>query len=155
MSLNKCMIIGNLGRDPEMRYTASGVAVTQFSVAVNRNSRDEAGEWKEETEWFRVVIFREPAERAAERLRKGSKVYVEGRIQTRQYEKDGQTRYITELLAERAVPLEPRGRSEGDEFPDEAAPGARPARPTGPAAAPPNRPPDGGLGDDDLDSIPF
>ncbi len=153
MSLNKCMIIGNLGRDPEMRYTASGVAVTQFSVAVNRNSRDEAGEWKEETEWFRVVIFREPAERAAERLRKGSKVYVEGRIQTRQYEKDGQTRYITELLAERAVPLEPRARSEGaDEFPDDAAPGARPPR----AAAAAPRPAEGaGLGDDDLDSIPF
>ena len=152
MSLNKCMIIGNLGRDPEMRYTASGVAVTQFSVAVNRNSRDESGEWKEETEWFRVVIFREPAERAAERLRKGSKVYVEGRIQTRQYEKDGQTRYITELLAERAVPLEPRARGEGsEEFPDDAAPGARPAR----APSVP-RPAEGaGLGDDDLDSIPF
>ena len=63
MSLNKCMIIGNLGRDPEMRYTPSGTAVTQFSVAVNRNTRDEAGEWKKETEWFRVVLFREQAER--------------------------------------------------------------------------------------------
>jgi single-strand DNA-binding protein len=149
MSLNKCMIIGNLGRDPEMRYTASGVAVTQFSVAVTRNTRDEAGEWKEETEWFRVVIFREPAERAAERLRKGSKVYVEGRIQTRQYEKEGQTRYITELLAERVVPLEPRSREAADEFPDEAAPVGRPARPA------PARASDGGLGEDDLESIPF
>src|SRR3989304_2250435 len=65
MSLNKCMIIGNLGRGPEMRYTPSGTAVTQFSVAVNRNTRDEAGEWKKETEWFRVVLFREQAERAA------------------------------------------------------------------------------------------
>ena len=61
MSLNKCLIIGNLGRDPEMRYTPSGTAVTQFSVAVNRNSRDESGEWKKETEWFRVVLFRENA----------------------------------------------------------------------------------------------
>ncbi|MGZ6312050.1 MAG: single-stranded DNA-binding protein [Candidatus Limnocylindrales bacterium] len=149
MSLNKCMIIGNLGRDPEMRYTASGVAVTQFSVAVNRNSRDEAGEWKEETEWFRVVIFREPAERAAERLRKGSKVYIEGRIQTRQYEKEGQTRYITELLAERVVPLEPRSRDTAEEFPDEAAPAAPASRPAAPASTP------AALGDDDLDSIPF
>jgi len=149
MSLNKCMIIGNLGRDPEMRYTASGVAVTQFSVAVNRNSRDESGEWKEETEWFRIVIFREPAERAAERLRKGSKVYVEGRIQTRQYEKEGQTRYITELLAERVVPLEPRSREASEEYPDEGAQVARPARPSAVRA------PEGGLGEDDLESIPF
>ncbi len=152
MSLNKCMIIGNLGRDPEMRYTASGVAVTQFSVAVNRNSRDESGEWKEETEWFRVVIFREPAERAAERLRKGSKVYVEGRIQTRQYEKEGQTRYITELLGERVVPLERRVAEASEEFPDAAAPTPRPARPV-PAEGAEGA--EGALGDDDLDSIPF
>lgn len=151
MSLNKCMIIGNLGRDPEMRYTASGVAVTQFSVAVNRNHRDEAGEWKEETEWFRVVIFREPAERAAERLRKGAKVYVEGRIQTRQYEKEGQTRYITELVAERSVALDRREREEGDEFPAEGGRFSRPAAaPKAPTAAPAAQ----GV-DDDLDSIPF
>ena len=106
MSLNKCLIIGNLGRDPEMRYTPSGTAVTQFSVAVNRNSKDEAGEWKKETEWFRVVLFRENAERAAEWLRKGTKVFIEGRIQTRQYEKDGQTHYMTELIAESKSPME-------------------------------------------------
>ena len=86
MSLNKCMIIGNLGRDPEMRYTPSGQAVTQFTVATNRRWRDQQGEWQEETEWFRVVVWGQQAERAAERLRKGNKVYVEGRIQTRQWE---------------------------------------------------------------------
>jgi single-strand DNA-binding protein len=116
-------------------------------VAVNRNSRDESGEWKEETEWFRVVVFREAAERAAERLRKGSKVYVEGRIQTRQYEKDGQTRYITELVAERTVPLDRREREEGEEAPSTG----RPARPSPRPAA------SGGAEgfEDDLDSIPF
>jgi len=74
MSLNKAMIIGNLGRDPEMRYTPSGQAVTQFTVAVNRSHKDQNGEWQEETEWFRVVAWGPLAERTAENLRKGRKV---------------------------------------------------------------------------------
>ena len=86
MSLNKAMIIGNLGRDPELRYTATGQAVVQFTVAVNRNYKDAAGEWKEETEWFRVVAWGQLAERTAEHLRKGCKVYGEGRLQTRKWE---------------------------------------------------------------------
>ena len=102
MSLNKCMIIGNLGRDPEMRYTPSGQAVTQFTVATNRRWRDQQDEWQEETEWFRVVVWGQQAERVAERLRKGNKVYIEGRIQTRQWEdQSGQKRYTTELIANR------------------------------------------------------
>jgi len=147
MSLNKCLIIGNLGRDPEMRYTPSGTAVTQFSVAVNRNSRDESGEWKKETEWFRVVLFRENAERAAEWLRKGTKVFVEGRIQTRQYEKDGQTHYMTELIADRFANLDPRQRDEegGEDV-------RSTARPVGPGKAPASVP---AGGDDFDDPIPF
>ncbi len=114
MSLNKCMIIGNLGRDPEMRYTPSGQAVTQFSVATNRNYRDPQGEWQSEAEWFRVVVWREQAERAAENLRKGHKVYVEGRIQTRQWEdQSGNKRYTTELIADRVTSLERRDREDG------------------------------------------
>ena len=109
MSLNKAMIIGNLGRDPEMRYTPYGQAVTQFTVAVNRNYKDQAGEWQEETEWFRVVVWGQQAERTAEYLRKGSKVFVEGRMQTRQWEgQDGQKRYTTELIADRVQNLERR-----------------------------------------------
>ncbi|HEX5465624.1 MAG TPA: single-stranded DNA-binding protein [Candidatus Limnocylindrales bacterium] len=151
MSLNKCMIIGNLGRDPEMRYTASGTAVTQFSVAVNRNTRDENGEWKKETEWFRVVLFRDQAERAAEWLRKGTKVYIEGRIQTRSYEKDGQTHYMTELIAERFANLDPRQRDDADagDGGSSSAGGAPMARP---AAAPANAP---GTASEELDDIPF
>ncbi len=122
MSLNKCMIIGNLGRDPEMRYTPSGQAVTQFTVATNRNYRDQNQEWQKETEWFRVVVWGQQAERAAENLRKGNKVYIEGRIQTRQWEdQTGQKRYTTELVANQVTSLERRER--GDEeapFPDEA-----------------------------------
>ena len=121
MSLNKCMIIGNLGRDPEMRYTPSGQPVTQFSVAVNRRYPDQQGEWQEETEWFRVVVWRERAERAAEQLRKGHKVYVEGRIQTRQWEdQSGNKRYTTELIADRVTSLERRDREGEPPFPGEA-----------------------------------
>jgi len=149
MSLNKCLIIGNLGRDPEMRYTPSGTAVTQFSVAVNRNTRDEAGEWKKETEWFRVVLFREQAERAAEWLRKGTKVFIEGRIQTRQYEKDGQTHYMTELIAERFANLDPRQRDE------EGADDVRASRPVGPGKAPAPEPVPAGGDDFGDDPIPF
>src|SRR6187401_2897383 len=115
MSLNKCMIIGNLGRDPEMRYTPSGQAVTQFTVAVNRNYKDQQGERVEETEWFRVVAWGQQAEFAAEYLRKGAKVFVEGRIQTRQWEgQDGQKRYTTELVANTIQNLERRAREDGD-----------------------------------------
>jgi single-strand DNA-binding protein len=111
MSLNKCMIIGNLGRDPEMRYTPSGQAVTQFSVATNRNYRDPQGEWQSETEWFRVVVWGDQGERVAEYLRKGHKVYVEGRLQTRQWEdQSGNKRYTTELIANRVQSLERRDR---------------------------------------------
>lgn len=115
MSLNKAMIIGNLGRDPEMRYTPNGQAVTQFTVAVNRNFRGPDGNWQEETEWFRVVAWGPLAERTAEYLRKGRKVYVEGRIQTRQWEdKDGQKRYTTELVANTVTALDRAAREEGD-----------------------------------------
>ena len=148
MSLNKAMIIGNLGRDPEMRYTPNGQAVTQFTVAVNRNYKDSNGEWKEETEWFRVVAWGPLAERTAENLRKGRKVYVEGRLQTRQWEgQDGQKRYTTELIASTVTALDARPREEGaPDFGD-----ARPAR--GGSA------PSQGAGDDfgggDLDDLPF
>jgi len=148
MSLNKAMIIGNLGRDPEMRYTQSGQAVTQFTVAVNRNYKDSSGEWKEETEWFRVVAWAALAERTAEYLRKGRKVYVEGRLQTRSWEdKDGQKRYTTELIANTVTPLDPRPRDDGAPVPTggRAAEGGEPAGP--------------GRGDDlgssDLDELPF
>ena len=118
MSLNKCMIIGNLGRDPEMRYTPSGQAVTQFSVATNRNYRDPQGEWQSETEWFRVVVWGDQGERVAEYLRKGHKVYVEGRIQTRQWEdQSGNKRYTTELIANRVSSLERRDRDGEPPFP--------------------------------------
>jgi single-strand DNA-binding protein len=134
MSLNKAMIIGNLGKDPEMRYTQGGQAVTQFTVAVNRNYKDSSGEWKEETEWFRVVAWGPLAERTAEYLRKGRKVYVEGRLQTRAWEgQDGQKRYTTELIANTVTSLEPRNREDGAAVQSGVRPagGAEPAGPGG------------------------
>jgi single-strand DNA-binding protein len=153
MSLNKCMIIGNLGRDPEMRYTAGGQAVTQFTVATNRRwQRD--GEWQEETEWFRVVVWREQAERVAESLRKGSKVYVEGRLQTRQWEdQSGQKRYTTELVADRVTSLERRERDEGAPFPDEAPQGGPSGGRGGPSGGEPAGPSGSSAGD--FDDLPF
>ena len=156
MSLNKCMIIGNLGRDPEMRYTPNGQAVTQFTVATNRNHKDQQGEWVKETEWFRVVVWAQQAERAAENLRKGNKVYVEGRIQTRQWEdQTGQKRYTTELVANQVTSLERRDRDEeaGDypPFPGGASgerPSAPPVAAAGRTAAPEQPAPD-------YDDLPF
>jgi single-strand DNA-binding protein len=151
MSLNKCMIIGNLGRDPEMRYTPSGQAVTQFTVATNRRWRDQQDEWQEETEWFRVVVWGQQAERTAERLRKGHKVYVEGRIQTRQWEdQTGQKRYTTELVANTVTSLERRERDEEAPLPDERPGGA----PSGGASPGPSRPAPANQGED-FDDLPF
>ncbi|MFI5226933.1 MAG: single-stranded DNA-binding protein [Candidatus Limnocylindrales bacterium] len=159
MSLNKAMIIGNLGRDPELRYTPNGQAVTQFTVAVNRNYRGADGEWQEDTEWFRVVAWGPVGERAAENLRKGNKVFVEGRIQTRQWEdQSGQKRYTTELVADRVANLERRPpREDGDpgftprpSGRQEAAAAAAPAGPAG--GAPPSA---DDLDQTDLDDLPF
>lgn len=98
--LNKVMVIGNLGADPEMRYTANGNAVTTFNVAVNRNYTGPDGERKEETEWFTVVTWNKLAETCSQFLQKGRRAYVEGRLQTRSWEgQDGQKRYKTEVVA--------------------------------------------------------
>src|SRR5688500_2247243 len=99
--LNKAMVIGHLGADPEMRYTANGNAVTTFSVASSRQFSGPDGERREETEWFRVVTWNRLAETCSQYLTKGRLVYVEGRLQTRSWEgQDGQKRYTTELIAQ-------------------------------------------------------
>jgi single-strand DNA-binding protein len=148
VSLNKVMIIGNLGRDPEMRYTPSGQAVTQFTVAVNRSYKGQDGSWQEETEWFRVVAWAQLAERSAENLRKGMKVYVEGRLQTRQWEdQQGQKRYTTELVANQITNLDRRrdDSAEAPPFPAEARPASSPVRRDAAAEDVPS----------DLDDLPF
>ena len=99
--LNKCMIIGNLGADPEMRYTANGNAVTSFNVATSRNYTNTLGERVDETEWFSIVTWNRLAETCAQYLAKGRQVFVEGRMRTHSWDgQDGQKRYKTELVAE-------------------------------------------------------
>ncbi|MEO8071675.1 MAG: single-stranded DNA-binding protein [Acidobacteriota bacterium] len=94
MSFNKITIIGNLGRDPELRYTPQGDAVCDFSVAVNDRKRDKAGEWSDVTTWFKVTFWRKQAENASKYLTKGRQVYVEGRLQVEEWtDRDGNNRY--------------------------------------------------------------
>jgi single-strand DNA-binding protein len=112
-SLNKVMIIGRLGADPEVRYTQTNTAVANMRVATSERYKDNMGEWKENTEWHRVVTWGRTAEICNEYLRKGSLVYFEGSLQTNQWEdKDGNTRYTTEIKAFRMQMLDSKG-SEG------------------------------------------
>ena len=123
-SVNKVIIVGNLGRDPETRYMPDGGAITNVSVATSFQWTDKAsGEKKEETEWHRVVFRAKLAEIAGEYLKKGSQVYVEGRLRTRKWQdKDGQDKYTTEIIGERMQMLgaragsgEPRGEPRGEQ----------------------------------------
>jgi single-strand DNA-binding protein len=169
MALCKVMIIGNLGSDPEMRYTPTNRAVTQFNVAVNQSTKNQqTGEWIEETDWFRVSVWGDRAERMAETLRKGNKVFVEGRFKTREFEgRDGQKRTSLEITADSIVNLERRVRDDEGSFGGQSGAqgggsysgggeggegGQR--RPDGPPAGNvrPTRPPSD---DTDLDDLPF
>ena len=101
MSVNKAILIGRIGKDPEMRYTTDGTAVANLTLATNEIWKDKStGERKERTEWHRIVAFRRLAEICGEYLSKGRQVFVEGRLQTRSWEKDGVTRYTTEIVAD-------------------------------------------------------
>jgi single-strand DNA-binding protein len=125
--LNKVLLIGNLGKDPEMRYTANGSAVTTFSLAVNRTSQGQDGERREETEWFDIVTWNRLAELCSQFLQKGRKAYVEGRLHTRSWEgQDGQKRYRTEVVAQTVLFLDAAGGGGGarmmDQFDEQGAP---------------------------------
>jgi len=108
--INKVILVGNLGNDPETRYLPDGNAVTNISIATSESWKDKnTGQQNERTEWHRVVFFRRLAEIAGEYLKKGSKVYVEGQLRTRQYEKEGQKHYSTEIVANEMQMLDSRG----------------------------------------------
>lgn len=108
--LNKAMIIGRLGRDPEVRYTQGGQAVANFSIATDERWTDKSGEKNERTEWHKIVAWGRQAELAGEYLKKGRQVYVEGRLQTREYEdKEGIRRWSTEVVAQELQFLDSRG----------------------------------------------
>jgi len=112
--INKVILVGNLGNDPETRYLPDGNAVTNISIATSESWKDKnTGQQNDRTEWHRVVFFRRLAEIAGEYLKKGSKVYIEGQLRTRQYEKEGQKHYSTEIVANEMQMLDSRGDNMG------------------------------------------
>jgi single-strand DNA-binding protein len=120
-SVNKVILLGNLGRDPELRFMPNGDAVCNFSIATTDSWKDKAGEKQERTEWHNIVMYRKLAEIAGEYLKKGSSIYVEGRLQTRKWQtKEGQDRYTTEVIADSMQMLGGRsGASQGDRSSDD------------------------------------
>lgn len=156
--INKVILVGNLGADPEARYTASQSAVTNLRIATTDSWKDkQSGEQQERTEWHRVVMFGRLGEIAAQYLRKGSQVYIEGRLQTRKWQgQDGQDRYSTEIVANDMQMLggrggggDPGGRPPGD-------PGDQWSQEPAPARQPASRPPAASAPSDDFDDdIPF
>jgi len=153
-SVNKVILIGNLGRDPETRYMPDGGAVTNVSIATTESWKDKNGEKQEKTEWHRIAFFGKLAEIAGEYLKKGSQVYVEGRLQTRKWQdKDGQDKYTTEIIADRMQMLGSRqGMGGGDRERDAGAEREGGGRPAAKAAA---GKPAGSKFDDFEDDIPF
>jgi single-strand DNA-binding protein len=143
--LCKVIVVGNLGRDPEKRYTQDGRAITRFSVAATTRRKERDGEWADHTEWFNVTVFSRQAETLAERLTKGSRVYVEGRLESRQYETQNGTKgFSLDIVANEVLALDSRPRDGdlgGTEY--EPAAAARPAQ-RGPTDEP-----------TDLEDLPF
>lgn len=140
--INKVILIGNVGQDPETRALPGGGSVTNVTLATSESWKDKnTGEQKDRTEWHRLVFFRRLAEIAGEYLKKGSKIYVEGKLQTRQWEKDGQKHHTTEIVVDQMQMLDSRGTGSQDNAGGNASP-----------------PPSGGFGpppDDLEDQIPF
>ena len=146
MALSKIQIIGNLGRDPELRYTPNGRPVASFTVAVNQSTKNQqTGEWIEATDWFRVSVWGDRGERAAESLRKGSRVFVDGRFRTREYEtNDGRKGLSLDVSADTVLGLDKREAAEGQFAGAPAAAGA----PAGGGRS-------GGFDDTEIDELPF
>ncbi len=149
-TVNKVILLGRLGRDAETRFTANGASRTTFSVATNRSIKDaQTGEWKEETDWHNVVLWRH--ENISSFLTKGTQVYVEGRLQTRSYEdKDGKKMYMTEVVGDNVILLS--GKGEGAPGGDEPRQASTRSPQRVPAQAPPSD--DSGFNGSD-DDVPF
>jgi len=155
--VNKVILIGNLGRDPEVRYMPSGQAVANVTIATSETWRDkQTGDQQERTEWHNVVFFGRLAEIAGEYLRKGSQVYVEGSLRTRKWQdKEGRDRYTTEIIANEMQMLGGRGGQGGGEFSSrQSEPAPRQAQAAAPASQPQQQAPAGDFEDFD-DDIPF
>jgi single-strand DNA-binding protein len=157
-SVNKVILIGNLGRDPETRYTTGGDAVTNLNIATSETWKDKAGEKQEKTEWHRVVLFGRQAEIAGEYLKKGRSVYIEGRLQTKKYtDKDGVEKYSTEIVGDRMQLLGSRDGGGGGDAEFSGGSGGGGARREGGAGAASTKPAGAAKKnvDDFEDDIPF
>jgi single-strand DNA-binding protein len=150
-SVNKVILVGNLGKDPELRYTQSGVPFCSFSLATTDNWTDQSGQRQEKTEWHRITVWKKQAENCAKYLRKGSSAYVEGRLQTRSWDdQSGQKRYSTEIVADNVKFLGSAGASRGEASYDNASSGFNP-----PPVEPPSDSVFGSHNSSSLDDIPF
>jgi single-strand DNA-binding protein len=133
-TVNKVTLLGHLGKDAETKFTQSGTAVSNFTVATNRRWKDQqTGEWKEETEWHRCVLWR--SENVSNYLQKGKQVFIEGRLQTRSFddrEREGQKRYITEVVCEDLILLGGRGEAPSGDFSQQAPPARQAQKPQAP-----------------------
>jgi single-strand DNA-binding protein len=125
-SVNKVILVGNLGKDPEVKFTPSGVPVAKFSLATNERYKDKAGEWQDRTEWHNIVAWQRLAEIVGEYVKKGSKIYIEGRLQTSSWEdkQSGEKKYRTEIVASDLVLLGGRGEGSGGDHEGRSARGA-------------------------------
>jgi single-strand DNA-binding protein len=140
MSVNKVILVGNLGKDPELRYTASGTAVCNFSIATTERFKDREGQQQEKTEWHNISTWRQLAEICGKYLTKGKQVYIEGKLQTRKWEdRDGNDRYTTEIVADQMQMLGRAGEGQGQQQ-------ERPAQ---------SQPASSGGGFDAMDDVPF
>ena len=157
--VNKVILVGNLGKDPEVRHLESGIPVASFSVATSESYNDKnSGERKTVTEWHNVVLWRGLAEVAEKYLHKGDQVYIEGKLRTRQWEKDGVTRYSTEVVGENMTMLGGRPKPEG--APATSTPASQPAAASTPASQPaaaPSQPaePTADTSQAEVDDLPF
>ena len=161
-SVNKVILVGNLGRDPEVRYMPNGDAVANYSIATTETWKDKNGMRQEKTEWHNIVMYRRLAEIAGEYLKKGSSVYIEGRLQTRKWQdKQGNDRYTTEIVADQLQMLGGRNSNAAGQTPGQDHGAASPSQPGGASTddtpPPPRRkdPAPGGNFDDMDDDIPF
>ncbi|MFK7953990.1 MAG: single-stranded DNA-binding protein [Ekhidna sp.] len=133
--VNKVILVGNLGKDPEVRHLENGAAVANFSIATTETYKDRTtGERKDQTEWHNIVLWRGLAEIAEKYLKKGSQIYVEGKLRTRSWEKDGITRYTTEVVGDNMTMLGGRGENTGGgqpgQYQQQSEPVAAPSTPT-------------------------
>lgn len=126
MAVNKFIGIGNLGKDPEMRFMPDGKAVTNFSIAISEKYKDKNGEQKEVTEWVNIVFFGKLAEVCGEWLKKGQSIYVEGKLKTEKYQKDGIDRYVTKIIGEKMQMLGSKGDAKPNAKPTAGKPEANP-----------------------------